>query len=297
MIIIKQGDVFSHSKSVPIAHCISVSGNIMGMGFAKTLCNKYPRLKHNVQNIIKEQKLNFPNTVYLTENNYYNDHSRLIINLITKDHHSDKPTYATLKHTLLQLMWIIETYKLSEVCMPLIACGLDKLDPDKVIKLLKAYIPYEVNCYVYVDNNYTYKQINKINIYLSYYSNDSNISAFLLNQLDPKVGISLKQLPNNVYAKELYPTWHMIKTLSATPNLYEQAYVSEILSKITPQEIANKYNGKILRCFEAPVLSDGITPQFCHRQIIAKWLKSHLGDEINVWELRNKYCETDTLYL
>lgn len=296
MIILTQGDLFTHKNTIPVVHCISEKGNIMGMGFAKQLANRYPNLISNTRQLISSLNISYPNLLSLSELDITGTHYRQIVNLITKDHHYSKPTYHTLKHTLMQLKWLVETYDIEEICMPLIGCGLDKLQPDKVIKLLKAYIPYDVKCYVYIDKPYLFNQLNKYSIYVSYYANDKNIPLFLLNQPEPKVGISLKQIDGNLFAKELYPTWDMIKNLKDDQISYEKAYREQILSKLNAEEIAIKYNEKVLRCFEAPYLSDGVTPQFCHRKVIASWLKEQLGDKVQIFELRNKYCETDTLY-
>lgn len=47
---------------------------------------------------------------------------------------------------------------------------------------------------------------------------------------------------------------------------YKKEYLRQ-LSLLNPEEIYNKYNGKVLLCFEKP-------GDFCHRHILAEWLRN-----------------------
>ena len=47
---------------------------------------------------------------------------------------------------------------------------------------------------------------------------------------------------------------------------YEKRYRLQTLSSLDPKEVAMTLNGKVLLCFER-------TGDFCHRYIVAKWLR------------------------
>lgn len=48
--------------------------------------------------------------------------------------------------------------------------------------------------------------------------------------------------------------------------IYKKEYLKQ-LNKLNPADIYNKYNEKVLLCFEK-------TGEFCHRHIITEWLKN-----------------------
>lgn len=64
---------------------------------------------------------------------------------------------------------------------------------------------------------------------------------------------------------------HWWKNLSleeqnSSQQYYEYLYYEQTLSKLNPAEIAEALNGKTLLCYEK-------TGDFCHRHIVAKWLR------------------------
>lgn len=60
-----------------------------------------------------------------------------VANLITKKHYYQKPTYDSLKQSLIELRELCETYNYRKLAMPLIGCGLDKLQWLQVQKIIK----------------------------------------------------------------------------------------------------------------------------------------------------------------
>lgn len=64
----------------------------------------------------------------------------------------------------------------------------------------------------------------------------------------------------------LYPTWQMIKMPNFTAEKFTQQYTDQILKRLDPHKVAKELDGKVLLCWEAPY-------NFCHRQIVANWLK------------------------
>ena len=50
-------------------------------------------------------------------------------------------------------------------------------------------------------------------------------------------------------------------------------YYKEVLSKLDPTQVLNDLDGKILLCYEKET-------EFCHRFLVADWLKFKLGIEV-----------------
>ena len=55
-----------------------------------------------------------------------------VFNLITKPRYFNKPTYQTLKDSLISLRHLLIANRIDKIAMPEIGCGLDKLEWDKV---------------------------------------------------------------------------------------------------------------------------------------------------------------------
>ena len=55
-----------------------------------------------------------------------------VFNLVTKERCFHKPTYDTLYDTLVDMREQCEDFDITRLAMPLIGCGLDKLEWDKV---------------------------------------------------------------------------------------------------------------------------------------------------------------------
>jgi len=71
---------------------------------------------------------------------------------------------------------------------------------------------------------------------------------------------------------QLYPTWDMVMEYKKTTDhiLYTRKYISTILGKLDPAEVYNDLNDKVLLCWEK-------STEFCHRQIVAKWIELNMG--------------------
>jgi len=77
--------------------------------------------------------------------------------------------------------------------------------------------------------------------------------------------------------RPLAPPWSMIKI--SDPVKYIQAYRQQILAKLDPQQVLIDLGGDdfIMLCWEKP-------GDFCHRLLVAAWLRKELGvrvDELN----------------
>jgi uncharacterized protein YeaO (DUF488 family) len=70
-------------------------------------------------------------------------------------------------------------------------------------------------------------------------------------------------------AKELAPLPELLSDYKeglVNDKEYEERYRKEVLSKLDPKEIVKKYADAVFLCYETP-------DEFCHRQIVSKWLK------------------------
>ena len=104
-------------------------------------------------------------------------------------------------------------------------------------------------------------------IYTSYFAkakyieNDKKLVS--IARFSPK-GLTIASAP------ELMPTKEILLKYKQDGNEeeYIEAYHRDVLSKLSPSKIAIKYRNKVLLCYERP-------EAFCHRHLIAQWLKDH----------------------
>lgn len=121
-------DLFSVDNSYALVHCIS-SDFALGAGIAKEFA------KRGVKDIlIKNNERKWDNKGYClvvaTKNH-------IVANLVTKENCYDKPTYDSLKESLIELRdWAID-HKVYKLAMPQIGCGLDRLEWPKVSAIIK----------------------------------------------------------------------------------------------------------------------------------------------------------------
>lgn len=128
-------DIFTVEDNYVLAHCIS-SDFVMGAGIAKLFTNRG----------VKQKLLN----TYPT--NIWNGHgyclptfmkNHVVCNLVTKNKVFQKPTYETLKESLIDLReWMISACYRGRIpslklAMPLIGCGLDGLEWSIVEGIIK----------------------------------------------------------------------------------------------------------------------------------------------------------------
>ena len=125
---IKQGDLFGLEKDYALVHCIAHDA-CMGAGIAKTFRKKYLWLKPLVRNSLSRYEYK-PRCIYV----HYGDIK--VFNLVTKKLSFLKPTYKTLQIALDELKEKCEINKIDKIAMPFIGCGLDKLDWNKVQKMI-----------------------------------------------------------------------------------------------------------------------------------------------------------------
>lgn len=123
-------NLFSVDDSYYIAHCISADF-ALGAGIAVEFNKRF-----DMKNILKSKYPNFLHD-YITYN--YNGMALIegrVINLITKERYYNKPTYQSLTEAL-----TVAKYRIPSTCkkiaMPLIGCGLDRLQWNRVSAIIK----------------------------------------------------------------------------------------------------------------------------------------------------------------
>ena len=125
-------DLFSVDNSYYLAHCISADFK-MGAGIATEFVRRFDT----------------KNKLFKDYPDYLNDFVKTkiigdclledkVLNLITKERYYYKPTYKSIKISLDKMKEICIINDIKKVAMPLIGCGLDKLEWERVKSLLIA---------------------------------------------------------------------------------------------------------------------------------------------------------------
>ena len=119
-----QKDLFTVPHGYYLAHCIS-GDYALGAGIAKAFDQVYNmRFKlHRDYAIPDGEKYANVGRALLVDN---------VFNLVTKQRCFHKPTYDTLYETLVDMKEQCENFDIEKIAMPLIGCGLDRLDWEQV---------------------------------------------------------------------------------------------------------------------------------------------------------------------
>lgn len=124
-------DLFSVPDDYYLAHCISADFK-MGAGIAVEFNKRF-----DMKNILQTK-----HSDYIGMWHHYKfigdclEEGR-VLNLITKERYYQKPTYASMESALIQMLYCCEELNIKKIAMPIIGCGLDKLEWDKVSELIK----------------------------------------------------------------------------------------------------------------------------------------------------------------
>ena len=124
-------DLFSVSDDYYFAQCISADF-AMGKGIAVEFNNRF-----NVKVHLKQRYADY---LYI-----YNYEQRIgdcildgcVLNLITKERYYQKPTYNSITIALLTMSSICKSKGIKKVAMPLIGCGLDRLEWTRVSGIIQ----------------------------------------------------------------------------------------------------------------------------------------------------------------
>ena len=131
---VEKRDLFSVDDSYYIAHCISADF-AFGTGIAKEIDKRF--------NTREELRKKYPNFYgkWAFRDHIANGGTCLlagrILNLVTKDRYYEKPTYRNLCHALTMMFAYCKTYNIKKIAMPLIGCGSDRLQWDRVSAMIK----------------------------------------------------------------------------------------------------------------------------------------------------------------
>ena len=124
-------DLFTVPNEYYLAHCISADFG-MGKGIVVEF-NKRFDMKRKLQakhsNYINEWRRKGYNGDCILEDK--------VLNLITKERYFHKPTYNSLYNSLLTCREICLKNNIHKVAMPVIGCGLDRLEWNKVSEIVK----------------------------------------------------------------------------------------------------------------------------------------------------------------
>lgn len=121
-------DLFVMSKEYYLAHCIS-GDYALGAGIAKQFNNVYD-MRSKLRKIYPIPEGNiFANVgkALLVDN---------VFNLVTKQRYFQKPTYNELRNTLIDMREQCKRLGISKLAVPLLGCGLDRLQWDRVKEIL-----------------------------------------------------------------------------------------------------------------------------------------------------------------
>lgn len=142
IIIEQKKDLFEYAHKMPIVHCIS-SDFAMGAGIAVSVEKEFNlREKFSIG-----QKWIYPNVIFVSVGGENNS----VFSLVTKKRYYDKPTYKTMFASLMKLFSFLyyEENSITEIAMPRIDCGLDRLSWGRVKPMIEATLePLDITVYV-----------------------------------------------------------------------------------------------------------------------------------------------------
>ena len=126
-----QGDLFEFYGKAFLVHCISADF-ALGKGIAKQFdqnCQMKKRLRQEYPDYLARYRASGMKGDALWID--------LVVNLVTKERYYQKPTYQSLQEALEKLADRCRADGVADLAMPLIACGLDGLEWDKVSAMIQ----------------------------------------------------------------------------------------------------------------------------------------------------------------
>ena len=133
-----KGNLFNSPKTSSLAHCVSVD-----LEMSKGIASGFKKLFGKVDELT-EQKCNVGEVAILEENGRY------IYYLVIKRKYYHKPTYESLEKTLVAMREHCIENNVSELSIPRIGCGLDRLKWSVVIEMIKNIFDININIKIYV---------------------------------------------------------------------------------------------------------------------------------------------------
>lgn len=137
----KREDLFKvPADQYVLAHCISADF-ALGAGIAKkidTMFGVKDKLNEHHSGLSLDERKNigcFMVPVYADP--VTGQIFGMVLNIVTKLHYFEKPTYQTLRHGLIRMKELCLSLNIDKIAMPTIGCGLDKLEWSKVSEIIK----------------------------------------------------------------------------------------------------------------------------------------------------------------
>lgn len=124
----EKNDLFNYEGKAWLAHCIS-SDFGMGAGIVVEFNKRYDLKNYMIKNFVRN---NWFGRGYCIPVKDYK-----VFNLVTKQKVFHKPTYETLAQSLEHMKISAIMLKVDTIAMPLISCGIDKLEWEKVRDIIK----------------------------------------------------------------------------------------------------------------------------------------------------------------
>ena len=125
------GDLFTAPRGTVLAHCISADF-ALGAGIAKTFDHVY--------NMKAKLNAYYPNYFFESCDREFEGQALLVddvFNLVTKPNVWNKPTYESLRQSLVDMREQMHTFLMTKLAMPRIGCGLDRLEWEQVEEIIK----------------------------------------------------------------------------------------------------------------------------------------------------------------
>lgn len=125
------GDLFTAPRGTVLAHCISADF-ALGAGIAKTFDHVY--------NMKAKLNAYYPNYFFEACDREFEGQALLVddvFNLVTKPNVWNKPTYESLRQSLVDMREQMHTFLMTKLAMPRIGCGLDRLEWEQVEEIIK----------------------------------------------------------------------------------------------------------------------------------------------------------------
>ena len=124
-------DLFSVPEDYYLTHCISADFG-MGKGIAVEF-NKH----FDMKNKLHTQYPDYVNQWHRSKMIGHCIHEGRVFNLVTKERYWHKPTYISITYALKHMRTLCYLNNIKKVAMPIIGCGLDRLEWSKVSKIIQ----------------------------------------------------------------------------------------------------------------------------------------------------------------
>lgn len=124
-------DLFSVPEEYYLAHCISADFG-MGKGIVVEFNKRF-----NMKRRLQSKYPDYINEWYHRKWSFNCILEDRVFNLITKERYFHKPTYDSLYGALNLMKFISIQNGITKIAMPIIGCGLDRLQWDKVSEIIK----------------------------------------------------------------------------------------------------------------------------------------------------------------